>query len=320
MLISSKSNYGSVIRRKQTLRTFVLLILLAFILVSIVALFSIQRSRSARDQKDLIRLWQSEDYRSVFDQSAKDLEKKPMDYFLLSLHGFSAYQLAVAQINQENMLIYLDQCIWALRNALLSKDKKQIGRIYYVLGKAYFSKGSDFSDLAIQYLEAAKQEYFKASDIPEHLGLAYADVKDYRNSVIAFSEALVPEDGEDGGKMGAANDALLLAIAKSYIELDELDTAGAYLARCLDVSKDFNTIAVAKLLYGNILLKKGNYAEAEKQFLAVLKEGGERADAHFQLGELYAAREENTRARAEWRKAWYIDPAYTPAIARLNMK
>jgi tetratricopeptide (TPR) repeat protein len=319
MLISSKSNYGSVIRRKQNLRAFILLILSVFIVISIFLLFSIQKSRSAKDQRDLIRLWQSEDYSEVFARSTKELEKKPLDYFLLSLQGFSAYQLAAAQINNQDMLFYLDQCIWALRNALLSKDKKLVGRVYYVLGKAYFSKGRDFSDLAIQYLEAAKQESFKASDIPEHLGLAYADVKDYRMSVAAFSEALIPED-ENDGKTGAANDALLLAIAKSYIELDELDTAGAYLARCLDVSKDFNTISVAKLLYGNILLKKGNDAEAERQFLSVLKEGGERADAHFQLGELYAARDESTRARAEWRKAWYLDPTYAPAIARLNLK
>jgi Tfp pilus assembly protein PilF len=50
-----------------------------------------------------------------------------------------------------------------------------------------------------------------------------------------------------------------------------------------------------------------------------MEEGGENAEAHFQLGELYAGGGDSTRARAEWRRAVRIDPAHGPARTRLNM-
>ncbi|GMO39436.1 MAG: tetratricopeptide repeat protein [Termitinemataceae bacterium] len=313
------SNYGTTIRRKQTLRTLVLLILLALILVGAVLLISVQKSRTSKDQRDLVTLWQKDNYRDVFKQSADLLEKKPLDYFLLSIHGFSAYQLAVAQINNADMNYYLDACIWALRNALTGKEHSRDARIFYVLGKAYYSKGADYAELAIHYLELAKKAGFNADDIPEYLGLSYALVKDYRMSIASFSEALPKGFDSKKEKIGGPNDALLLAIAKSYVELAEYDTASAYLAHCLEVSKDFNTIARARLLLGNIMLKEGRESEAEQQYLSVLKEGGEMAEARFWLGELYLLRKETTRARAEWRKAHNIDPDYTPAKARLGM-
>ncbi|GHT48610.1 hypothetical protein FACS1894102_2010 [Spirochaetia bacterium] len=312
----STSNYGTTIRRRQTLRTFVVLILLVLIIISSFLLISVQKNRSSKDQKDLVRLWQQDDYKGVFDQSATYLEKKPLDYFLLSIHGFASYQLGIAQINNADMIFYLDECIWSLRKALLSKERNRDGRIYYVLGKAYFSKGPDFADLAIQFLEAAQKSAYKASDLAEYLGLSYAAVKDYRASVAAFSQALIPTDEN---AENAPNDELLLAIARSYIELEEYDTAVSYLAHCLEKSKNFNIIVRARLLLGNIKLKEGNYSEAEKLYMSVINEGGEIADARFQLGELYFERKETTRARAEWRKARRIDPNYAPAIARLGI-
>ncbi|GMO60702.1 MAG: tetratricopeptide repeat protein [Termitinemataceae bacterium] len=314
----STSNYGTTIRRKQTLRTFILLILLVLIVVSSLLLIYLQKSRSSKDQRDMIRLWQAEDYKGVFDQSSAYLEKKPLDYFLLSIHGFSAYQLAVAQINNENMLYYLDDCIWALRKALLSKERARDGRIYYVLGKAYFSKGPDFADLAIEFLDRAQKASYKADDLAEYLGLSYAAVKDYRASVAAFSQALVPSGNDSEKNENGPNDELLLAIARSYIELEEYDLALSYLANCLERSKNFEVIARARLLMGNIKLKEGKWSEAEQMYLSVIREGGEIADVRFALGELYFEQKENTRARAEWRKARRIDPNYAPAIARLG--
>jgi tetratricopeptide (TPR) repeat protein len=285
-------------------------------LAGIGSLITIQRSRLAKEHKDLVQLWKNGLYQEVFDVSAKELEKKPLDYFLLSFHGFAAYQIAIAQINNQDMITYIDESILSLRKALFSKEKSNNGRLCYMLGKAYFCKGADYSDLAIQYLESAQKSSFSAPDMPEYLGLAYAAVRDYRKSVAAFSQALIPA-ADASGEDGSANDALLLAIAKSYFELEEIDNAGAYLIHCLDISKDFNTIAEARLLLGNIMLKKGDIDEAERQYVSIIEEGGEFADVRFQLGELYAERGETIRARAEIRKALRIDPNYAPAIARL---
>ena len=78
-------------------------------------------------------------------------------------------------------------------------------------------------------------------------------------------------------------------------------------------------IASARLLLGQVLIKNGDTEGAERQYLRVLDEGGEQADARYELGVLYAERGETTKARAEWRKVLRLNPAYAPAIARLAM-
>ncbi|MDR0497949.1 MAG: tetratricopeptide repeat protein [Treponema sp.] len=52
--------------------------------------------------------------------------------------------------------------------------------------------------------------------------------------------------------------------------------------------------------------------------MKVLEENHENADAHYQLGELYAMEGDTTRARAEWRRALRLDPTHGPARGRLN--
>jgi tetratricopeptide (TPR) repeat protein len=232
-----------------------------------------------------------------------------MDFFLLTMHGFSAYQLAVAQINDYDTISYVDECIWSLRTALLSDEGPGDPRIPYVLGKAYYAKGEGYEDLAINFLETARDENYEAGDLPEYLGLAYAAIHDYRSSVAAFSLAL---DGND-------SDLLLFSIARSYLALEETETAAAYLMRCVEGSKDSDTIIAARLLLGQILEDSGDASGAEAQYLAILEENGENAEAHFQLGELYNAAGDGTRARAEWRRTIRIDPAHRSARARLNM-
>jgi tetratricopeptide (TPR) repeat protein len=178
------------------------------------------------------------------------------------------------------------------------------------LGKAYYYKGQGYADLAVEYLEKAWAANFKANDIPEYLGLAYATLGDYRSSVAAFSLALTGD--------WEPSDVLLLAIARSYLAMDEMEAARAYLVRCLQVSRDSNIIIVARLLLGNTLFKIGDLAGAEIEFLIVIEESGENAEAYFQLGELYALGGDTTRARAEWRRALRLDPTHGPARSRLN--
>jgi tetratricopeptide (TPR) repeat protein len=274
-------------------------------------------NHSAKKYRDLTRLWKNGEYKEVYDESGLRLAEKPLDFFLLSLRGYSAYQLAVAQINNQDMQMYDDESISALRKALLQKGGERNGRVRYVLGKAYFTKGPDYANLAVRYLEEALLFSYRADDIPEYLGLAYAELGDYRKSIEAFSEALVPVDKD--GADDSPSDILLLAIARSYFEMSEFDSARAYLAQCIDASKDFSVQVSARLLLGRVLMKKGDVEGAEQQYLRILNEGGDQADARYELGVLYAARGENTKARAEWRKVLRLDPAYTPAIARLTM-
>jgi tetratricopeptide (TPR) repeat protein len=320
MLEKGRSKYGILIHRKQAIHVIIAVVAGGLVIASGIVFFIGWRNKLGNARRELTHLWAEGSFENAFDMSRARLEIQPMDYFLLTIHGFSAYQLAVAQINSYDIQAYIDECIWSLRKALLCKEGPEDLRVHYVLGKAYYYKGAAYADLAVKFLEAAREGSYPARDLPEYLGLAYAAIGDYRNSVAAFSLALAPGDPEAKEPQNRGpSDLLLLSIARSYIALEEADTARAYLVRCVETSKDSTILVAARLLLGGIYGKSGDVPGAEAQYLAILEDGGENAEAHFQLGELYAADGDPTRARAEWRRAVRIDPTHGPARTRLNM-
>jgi len=311
MLYKDKGlNYRKYSKRKRVIR-IVVSIFLFLAALSVFIFFSGRPGKVRVTQKEIVEAWKGQNWTSVFELSDAALKEKPMDFFFLMTHGLSAYQVAQMQVNNEDMLSYLDRSIWALRRALLTPKGEKDARIKYVLGKDYYYKGPYYADLCIKYLKEARDEGSKAEDIPQFLGLAYASLKDYTDSIISFSEALKSPDGEN-------SDILLLAIARSYIEQGEKDRAMPYLVRVGEVSKDWLTIRTAKLLYAGILIEKGDYETAQTELSDLLKEGGENAEVCFELGELYNAQNDHIRARAEWRRAAKLDPNFAPARARLS--
>jgi tetratricopeptide (TPR) repeat protein len=304
-IIGRKSRY---LRLKFGHLAAVLVVLLVLLIP--LPLIVAYRSRLGNERKNYLELWNEGNYQETYERSLSALEKKPMDYFLLTLHGFSAFQIGISQINNFDTLNYIDESIWSLRKALLVDKRDKDSRIYYVLGKAYYYKGVDFADLSVNYLEKAREAGIDASDIHEYLGMAYASIRDYHGSVASFTEAL---------NVQQPSDTLLISIARSYIAMDEMESAKAYLIRCIDISRDSRTILTARLHLAEILGNEGDAEQAEAQYMAILSESGENAEAHFRLGLLYSEKGDTTRARAEWRRAVRIDPAHNNARARLNM-
>ena len=283
-----------------------------FVLVfSIIILSRVKTGGIANEKRELLRIWNSGDFEQAYELSKEALEEKPIDYQLLAINGFSAYQMGVSQINNYSTLFFINESIRSLRKALLLKEAAKDGRIYYVLGKAYRYKGNEYADLSVKYLEMADSLSYEAADIPEYLGLAYAAYGDYRNSVEAFSRAFTP------GKAPADN--LLLAMARSYMAMEEYNMAAGYLQRCVDNSPDSKSIIVARFLLAEIYRISGDYDGAEKQYFSIIDDSGENAEVHYQLGELYNLKGDTTRARAEWRSAVRQDPAHAKARARLNI-
>ena len=290
-----------------------LVVLLALLLLGLPLPFIAGiKKRVGNERKELLRFWETGAFDQAFTVSKAALEAKPLDYFLLTIHGFAAYQMGISQINSFDTAAFIDECVWALRKSLLLKNAASDGRVYYVLGKAYSYKGDNYADLAVKYLEKARGFSYEAADIPEYLGLAYAALGDFRSSVEAFSQALDPAPAEP------VSDVLLLSIARSYYALEELETARAYLARCVEVSRDSKTVLTVRFLLAEIMLKLGDSDSAENQYITILNEAGENAEAHYQLGELYALRGDATRARSEWRLANKVDPAHAKARERLR--
>ena len=308
--VKTRSGYGHIQKHKRMQAAAV--VLLAGLLAVIPLLFFTKfKNRAANEKKDILQVWDAGDFGRVFEISKNALLARPMDYFLLTINGFSAYQLGISQINAHNTLLFMDECIKSLRKALLLKESSSDGRVYYVLGKAYSYKGDEYADLAIQYLENAVNLSYNAEDISEYLGLAYAAIGDYRGSVEAFSQAL--------GSTAKTTDALLLSIARSYMALEEFDTARAYLVRCAEISQDSKSVLTARFLLAEIFRKTGDNDGAENEYYSILKETGENAEAHYQLGELYNLKGDTTKARSEWRLAYRTDPAHAKARARLNI-
>jgi tetratricopeptide (TPR) repeat protein len=317
----SQSDYGLHVHRKQALKNAVTVFVVLILLFLVSAAFIRLRGRGRSAIQDLKRLYASGSYDQAYALSREQLREKPLDFSLLTIHGFSAFELALAQINSYDTLTYIDDCIWSLRKAFLSRQSQDDGRIFYILGKAYYYKGPGYADLAVKYLEMARAVSYFARDIPEYLGLAYVAIKDYRGSVAAFSLALNPEEG--GGNSGEAfqpSDLFLISIARSYLALNEPETAKAYLIRCIESSRDSKTIVAARLLLGGVFIGAGDAESAESQYTAVIEETGGDAEAHFQLGEIYYAGGDIVRAKAEWRKTLRIDPAHAPARTRQNMQ
>ena len=310
MLFKRSAAYRTGFKRKRLFKT-VLLGAVILALIAVVPVFYLKLSGGQRNERRQLRdFFESGAFEEAYALSAGMLNEKPMDSFLLTIHGFSSYQLAIAQTNNYDTISYVDDCVWSLRKALLFRENQGDGRISYVLGKAYYYKGQAYADLAVNYLEKARTALYRAGDIPEYLGLAYAVLRDYRSSVEAFSQALTGE--------AVPSDLLLLAIARSYMALEELESARAYLVHCLEITRDSRTTAAARLVLGNTLVKAGDVRGAENEYLKVIEEDGENAEAHYQLGELYALGGDTTRARAEWRRAIRLDPAHGPARSRLN--
>jgi tetratricopeptide (TPR) repeat protein len=279
-------------------------------LIIITSIFVVFRIRSgiSNERRELLRVWTEGYYDQAYEITKKLLIENPVDYFLLTVNGFSAYQLGISQINRQNILYYIDKCIFSLRKALLHNSKD--ASVYYVLGKAYRFKGKEYADLAVKYLEMADSLSYDAVDIPEHLGLSYAAYGDYRSSVEAFSRAFIP------GQIPSDN--LLLPIARSYMEMKEYDMAISYLQICIEHSADVKSVVLSRFMLAEIYNSLDDFRMAEYQYLTIIRETGEDAEARFQLGELYARLGDTTRARAEWRSAIRTDPTHR-ARARLNI-
>jgi tetratricopeptide (TPR) repeat protein len=306
------SNYGRQIYRRKKIRSFGIVFFSILVLITSIFVILQLKNSAKNERKELSRIWNDGDYEMAYKISKSALEEKPLDYFLLTINGFSAYQMGIAQINSQNTLIFINECIFSLRKALLHKESAKDGSVFYVLGKAYSYKGSEYADLAVKYLEMANSPSYKTyDDIPEYLGLAYAAYGDYRSSVEAFTQAFIP------GKQPSDN--LLLSISRSYIAMEEYNMAFGYLMRCIDSSADSKSVIVSRYMLAEIYKNRYDYDGAEKQYLSILNDSGENAEVHYQLGELYNLKGDTTKARSEWRIAYRQDPAHAKARARLNI-
>ena len=291
--------------------TFVVVAALAFAFV-LASRFVFARFRGDASVVNLYRAWESYDYQNVYDISTDILRKKPFNNAALMLHGYAAFFLSLSATDTTQSQDLLDESINALRLALLTAKDKTVSQLEYMLGKAYFYKDTFssyyyYADLAVRYLTRARRDGYQADDIPEFLGLSYASLDMTMESISAFTEALLVRE----------SDLLLLSIAEQYYKAGQSVAAGQYLYRISQDCKDEKILLRGSLLHGQIALEDEKYAEAEKEFQAILEKNENSADAYYYLGVLYEKQGDSARARSQWRRALRVQPNHSGALKKM---
>lgn len=307
-----QSEHGFFKHKKVSLKTVLGIggIVAAFILLIFLIIFvvSMIRTTSLPSIYKVMKDWNNQDYKAVYEKTGRILEKKPLDSQALMFRGFACYYLAMSQIEASLSESYIDEGIENLRNALESCDLGLRPRIAYVLGKAYYQKGAYYADLACQYLDEAYIAGFEADDLAEYRGLSYAALGDYEKSQECFTEALSVN----------SSDLLLFAIAQNYYNVENMDMSKQYLNQVITTTRDADMEIKARLLLAEIFVQGGDWSQAEAQYDIVLEKQPDNADAYYGYGLIYEGEGDTAKARSCWRKALSLNPAHEKTRMKLE--
>ena len=258
-------------------------------------------------QVNVLELWNNGSYDEILANGQEELKRLPLDPGTLIFSGFAAFHKGVAEVSVEKKLPLINQAIVSLRKALLLPNPPLQPEIHYILGKAYFHKGKFYADLAIRHLLKAQEMGYSASDMNEYLGLAYSLVGRFTEASEYFLKAVAK----------APSDLLLWTLGQTYFQMQRYDDAVKYLGQSIDKTKDRALEQRCRFLLGEIYTKTKQFTEAQGEYEVILQKNPNSADAHFYLGEIALAQGNKTAARAEWVKAFKIDPLHFNANQRL---
>jgi hypothetical protein len=255
--------------------------------------------------------WKAKDYEMVLQSTGNSLGSKPIDPFYLVFNGLASFYKSVAMPESDERTALLDNTVVSIRKALATGGKIPVrAQAEYILGKAYYHKGSDYYDLAAEYLEASVSHGYVANDSHEYLGALYAGLRENSKAIAHFEKALLE------GK----TDLLLLSTAKAYADAGETAKSETLLQEIIASGTDALIREKAGLLLGVIFLGRREFARAEELFSAVLSKNPDSAEAYYDLGLVYQEKGEPVRARAAWRKAVSIDPMHQASRQKLSEK
>ena len=304
-------------RRKSKFFARLVLVLLTVTILSGIAVgssFFIDRHIHRSDSVSaLYENWDARNYRAVYDISNNILDRAFLHNTARTFHGYSAFYLAVSELDSTLSQAYLDEALNNLRIAMQNAGSSSLPQIYYMLGKTYFYKdhNSDYhyyADLSVQYLLKAQEAGYRSDDMAEYLGLSYAALGETQKSIEAFTEALPVHE----------TDTLLLAIAEQYYKSGQGAVAKQYLQRVIGLTQNEDMVLKSRILLGQILTSEESYEEAQREFESILEKNENSADAHYALGVLYEKQGDMAKARAEWRKCLRIQVNHPEASQKMS--
>ena len=272
--------------------------------------FRLDRPEVARGEEEvtLREAWQAGRYEDVLEVTEAIFSTAPLDPQGLVFAGFAHFYQGVNEVDQDDRESELAQATRHLRRALVLDRPPAFGEVNYVLAKTYYHRGPFYHDLVVAYMEQAIESGYVADDSYEYLALAYETLGLYQESIRSLEEALARN----------SSDLLLLTLGQLLHQTGDLSGAKERYSEAISSTEDSFLKQEARYGLGEVLLQEGDLDGAEEQYMAILEENERAADAHYRLGLVYQAREDEERARFEWRQAISIDPNHEEALRALR--
>ena len=310
ILPDSRNQFSSYRNRGKGRKRLILIIVSVVLVAAVIWQWDNISGRFSRKEDPLVALedlWEQQRYEEINLQCDAVLAGEPLNVRALIYGGFSYFYRGVNQFSFEDKIAFFDLSIAHLRKARLLDIGELAGRLYYVLGKAYYYKGKFYADLTIRYLTMAEESGYIADDTYEYLGLAHSELGRYEESAESFLKAVEQEP----------TDMRYLALAQAYFNQGLTDRSEEYLLRTLNKTSDPAVETKTRFLLGKIYLESDQLTKAEDQYRRVLESNPISADAYYFLGEIFLRYDKITEARYNWRQAYNIDPSHYGARLRL---
>ena len=247
-------------------------------------------------------------YGEVLAWSADILSDKPLDSEALLFRGIAHFYAALAAADSGDSGPELDEAIVALRRARLDENLRYRNESAYLLGKAYYHKGSYYYDSAIRYLTEALQDGTGRTDVHEYLGMAHVRTGNLDTGMKHFSAALERNPSA----------LLYLSVGQLLRRMERPEEALQHFEAALERTEDQAGEIRARFMLGALLLENHRYTAARDQYQRILEIAPGLADAHLFLGDAHAGLGDVVQARSEWRRARSIDGQHHGANLRLR--
>ena len=251
-------------------------------------------------------------YGEVLNWSAEILADQPLDSEALLFRGIAHFHVALAADRVGSGRVRpgsgLDEAIVALRRARLDENLRYRNEAAYVLGKAYYHKGSYYYESAIRYLTESLRGGGARDDVHEYLGMAHVRTGDLDTGMEHFSIALER----------TPNALLYLSVGQLLQRMERPEEALQHFEAAVEHAQDQAVETRARFMLGALLLENHRYTAARDQYQQILEIDPASADAHVFLGDAHAGLGQVVQARAEWRRARSIDEQHHGANLRLR--
>ena len=275
-----------------------------------VAVLHYKKHKNTPSIKEISEDWKSLSYNSVYLKSEMILKDDPFNAEALAFRGFSSYYIYISEPEEAgNIATYLENTIISLRQAMYFIKEKDMGKLSYILGKAYYQKGEYYADLALKYLSIAEESNLDFVDLHEFKGMAYLLLGEEEAAISSFTLALKE----------TPSPLLLYILGETYMKISDFQNAKQYFFETISKTKDELLQLKCRYYIGSILFDEGEFEKAKDEFTAILEKDDSSSDAHYGLGLVLEQQGQLVKARSEWRKALKINPSHEKTREKLKM-